>query len=102
MGIILGGSGQGEAMCANRVAGVRAAVFYGEASTKEAIDVDGEKNEDPFEIVRLARLHNDANILVLGSRFIPQEEAISAVQVFLSTDFEQGRHVNRLKKIEHL
>ena len=65
-GIILGGTGQGEAMCANRVPGVRAAIFYGEAIPEEAVDAKGRKSEDPYEIVKLARLHNNANILSIG------------------------------------
>ena len=82
-GIILGGSGQGEAMAANRVKGVRAAVFY----------------NGPDEIIKLSRQHNDANILCLGSRFIDISEAIKCVDVFLSTDFEGERHLKRINKI---
>lgn len=82
-GIVLGGSGQGEAMAANRVSGGRAAVYYG----------------GPLEIVKLAREHNDANILSLGARFLSEDEAKEAIRLFLETDFSGAeRHVRRLKK----
>jgi ribose 5-phosphate isomerase B len=84
IGILICHTGIGMSIAANRMKSIRAALCY------------------TVEHAKLARLHNDANILVLGSRFIPQEEALSAAQVFLTTDFEQGRHVGRLKKIEHL
>ena len=84
MGIIFGGSGQGEAMAANRFKGVRAAVFY-----------DG-----PDEIIDLSRLHNNANILSLGSRFITSERAIELIKQWLSVEFEGGRHQNRIAKLD--
>ena len=71
-GIILGGSGQGEAMAANRVKGVRAAVFY----------------NGPDEIIKLSRQHNDANILSLGARFMSDQEMYKIIELWLSTDFE--------------
>lgn len=84
-GIVLGYSGQGEAMCANRVKGVRAAVYYG-----------GEN-----EIVTLSREHNDANVLSLGAGFLSEEEAWSAVEVWLKTTFSEAeRHIRRIKKID--
>lgn len=84
MGIIFGGSGQGEAMCANRISGVRAGVYHG----------------GDFEIIRLMREHNNANILSMGARFISsEEEAKDAVRVFLDTKFSNDeRHVRRLSK----
>ena len=81
-GIILGGSGQGEAMAANRVKGVRAAVFY----------------NGPDEIIKLSRQHNDANILSLGARFMSDQEMYKIIELWLSTDFESGRHKRRIEK----
>ena len=83
-GIIIGGSGEGEAMCANRVRGARAAVFYG----------------GNFEIIELSRKHNNANILSLGSRFIDDELAKKAVKLWLETNFEGGRHERRVSKLD--
>ena len=83
-GIILGGSGQGEAMAANRVKGVRAAVFY----------------NGPEEIIKLSRQHNNANILSLGARFMSEEEMYNIIDIWLSTDFESGRHQRRIEKLD--
>ena len=83
-GIILGGSGQGEAMAANRVRGVRAAVFY----------------NGPDEIIKLSRQHNNANILSLGARFMSDDEMYKIIEVWLSTDFESGRHQRRIEKLD--
>lgn len=94
MGIILGGSGQGEAMCANRVSGIRAGVFYGQEFKKE-----GAEGADSFEIVKLMREHNDANILSIGARFVSVDEAKFACELFLNTKFPgDERHVRRLAK----
>ncbi len=81
-GIIIGGSGNGEAIAANKVRGIRAAVCY---ST---------------EIARLARAHNDANIMSLGARFTDDVLAKQMVDVFLSTDFEGGRHIARIADLD--
>ncbi|MBX4215564.1 RpiB/LacA/LacB family sugar-phosphate isomerase [Candidatus Parcubacteria bacterium] len=83
MGVVLGGSGQGEAMVGNRHAGVRTALYYG-------------GNQD---IVRLAREHNDANILSLGARFLSETEAMAAVLLFIQTEFSADeRHRRRIAK----
>lgn len=98
-GVMCGGSGQGEAMCANRVPGVRAAVFYGPISAKEALDREGGFSEDGYDAVRLARRHNDANVLSLGARFVSILEATEALRIFLSTEYTADpRHMRRLGK----
>ena len=84
IGIIFGGSGQGEAMAANRINGIRAAVFY----------------NGPDEIVELSRLHNNANILSIGARFVNNQEAEKVIDLWLSTYFEEGRHEKRVNKLD--
>ena len=102
-GIIIGGSGEGEAMTANRFKGVRAAVFYGEHTPIQYVDMTSRPSKDPYEIVKLARLHNDANILSIGARFATSAESKMAVQLFLETKFtNEERHVRRIKKIDSL
>ena len=83
-GIILGGSGQGEAMAANRVRGVRAAVYYG-----------SEK-----EIGQLSREHNNANVLSLGARFISEKVIYEVIETWLNKPFEGGRHQRRIDKLD--
>ena len=83
-GIILGGSGQGEAMAANRVKGVRAAVFY----------------NGPDDIIKLSRQHNNANILSLGARFMNKTEIYRVIEIWLNEPFEGGRHVRRIEKLD--
>jgi len=84
-GITIGGSGQGEAMCANRVKGARAAVYYG----------------GPFDIAVLSREHNDANILSIGARFVEEEEAREVIRVWLGTPFSGvEKHARRIEKLD--
>ena len=84
-GIILGGSGQGEAMAANRIKGVRAAVYY----------------NGPMDIIKLSREHNNANILSLGARFMSKDEIIKVIALWLSEPFAGGRHTRRVKKLDN-
>lgn len=93
-GIIIGASGQGEAMAANRISGVRAAVYYGSPPASQ-IDAGGAS----LTMLESVRSHNDANVLSLGARFITEEEAKEAVLQFLSTSFSGGeRHIRRKAK----
>lgn len=98
-GVVVGGSGQGEAMCCNRVKGIRAAVFYGSRPVTAALDVEGGRSEDGYDVVRLSRRHNDANVLSIGGRFVSGAEADEAVRLFLETPFSDSpRHARRLAK----
>ena len=80
-GIVVGGSGNGEAMAANKIKGIRCALCWNEESA------------------RLSRLHNDANMLALGERLISEEMALRIVQVWIDTEFEGGRHIARVAKL---
>jgi ribose 5-phosphate isomerase B len=81
-GIVLGGSGNGEAIVANKVIGIRCALCWS------------------LDTARWARQHNDANALALGQRTIPLELALEIVRVWLATEFAGGRHLNRIRQIE--
>jgi ribose 5-phosphate isomerase B len=81
-GIVLGGSGNGEAIVANRVAGIRCAVCWN------------------VEAARLASAHNNANMISLGERFISEHEAFAIVNIWLGTPFEGGRHQRRIEQID--
>ena len=81
-GIVFGGSGNGEAMTANKVRGVRCALCWSEESA------------------RLSRQHNDANVLSLGQRLVPEELALAIVRIWLTTDFEGGRHAKRIAQLD--
>ena len=80
-GILICGSGMGMAIVANKTKNIRAALCYSKRNTK------------------LSRLHNNANIITLGSRLINKNNAISLIKIFLSTKFEGGRHLRRIKKM---
>jgi ribose 5-phosphate isomerase B len=102
-GIVLGGDGQGEAMVANRLKGVRCGVFYGPAVTGKAVDISGRIANSPYEIVRLTRLHNDANMLSIGARLVALKEMKDVVRLWLETPFSnEERHCRRIKKIDGL
>lgn len=81
-GIVLGGSGNGEAMTANRIKGVRCGLCWNE------------------QVAIWNRSHNDGNVLSLGQRTISEEEALKIVRVWLATEFEGGRHIQRIQKID--
>jgi ribose 5-phosphate isomerase B len=81
-GIVLGGSGNGEAIVANRVKGVRCAIAW------------------DLRSARLSRQHNDANVLSLGERMMAISEALEIVELWLNTPFEGGRHLTRIRKID--
>lgn len=100
--IIMGGSGQGEAIAANRFAAIRCAVFYSPAIAQNPIDADGRTSNDPYEIVRLSRQHNDANVLSLSARFLTFDEMKTAIQIWLETPFNGvDRHAQRIAKLAH-
>ena len=81
-GVVLGGSGNGEAIAANRVRGVRCALCWNEESA------------------RLGRAHNDANVISLGQRMLGEDEALRLVRTWLEAPFEGGRHVARIRKLD--
>jgi ribose 5-phosphate isomerase B len=100
-GIILGASGQGEAMAANRIDGVRCAVFYGPVVPKGIVDISGRVSSDPYEIIRLSRLHNDANVLSLAARFVALSDMKNVIKLWLETPFSgDERHARRIKKLD--
>ncbi len=102
-GIIMGGSGQGEAIAANRVKGVRCALFYGTVTAKGAIDASGKSSDDPYEIVKLSRAHNDSNMLSLAARFLSREQMQTAIKIWLEAPgADASRHVRRVKKLDEI
>lgn len=102
-GIVIGGTGQGEAMMANRFPRVRAALFYGGALAHQAVDISGRESGDPMEIIRLSRLHNNSNVLSISARFVNEDEAKAAIKLWLETTFEgEARHKRRIRLIERL
>lgn len=94
--IVIGASGQGEAMVANRFRGVRCALYYG-LTQKVQTDNDG----NSLGIIASSRVHNDANALSLGARFVGTDEAKQVVQEWLETPFSgEERHARRVKQID--
>ncbi len=103
VGIIIGGSGQGEAMAANRIRGIRATVFYGPRLPVRAVDVTGRQSTDPYEVVNLSRAHNAANMLAIGVRFVTDEEAKTAVEQWLKSNAEvKERYMRRINLVEEM
>lgn len=101
--IIMGGSGQAENMVANKFKNVRSALFYSAVPPITEADVTGRMSDDKFEMVKLARIHNNANVLSLGVRFLTQEDAYTAVKIFLKTEFpNEERHIRRIEKIKQI
>jgi len=82
LGIVFGGSGNGEAMVANKVKGIRCGLCWNQESA------------------RLTKEHNNANVIALGARLVPEAEAIEIVKIWLNSQFAGGRHLARIKKIE--
>ncbi len=100
-GIILGGSGQGEAMAANRIKGVRCMVFYGPAVARKVIDAEGHTSHDPYSLVKLSRQHNDANMISVAARFVSLEDMKSVVMLWLGAEFSgEERHTRRNNKLD--
>ncbi|MBI2012046.1 RpiB/LacA/LacB family sugar-phosphate isomerase [Candidatus Daviesbacteria bacterium] len=90
--IIFGGSGQGEAIVANKYPNIRAVVYYGNGSTQQ-----------PLEMIPLTREHNNANVLSLGARFISEEVALKVIKLWLDTPFSgDERHIRRIEKIKKI
>ena len=103
MGIIFGGSGQAEMMVANKFKNVRCALFYATAAPVKAVDITGRKSSDPYEMIRLVREHNNANMLSLAARLLTDGEAQTAVEMFLTTVFPKDeRHLRRIDKIKEI
>lgn len=99
--IIMGGSGQGEAMAANRVKGVRCTLFYGKAIAKVAVDAEGHESDDPYAILKLSRQHNHANVLSLSGRFLSLDEIKQAAKTWLETPYDDSeRHARRVQKLD--
>lgn len=80
--VVLGGSGNGEAIAANRIDGVRCCLCWN------------------IELAKLARMHNDSNVISIGQRVTPEDQVLEIIDVWLETPFEGGRHIARLEKIE--
>lgn len=84
--IIFGGSGQGEAICANRFNGIRCTTYY----------------HYDLEIIKLSKEHNNANVLSIGARFVNNEQALESILLWLETKYEGGRHEVRNRALDNL
>ena len=102
-GIIFGGSGQGEAIVANKFKNVRCALFYGPVLPSVGTDITGKTSDDPYEMLMLTREHNNSNMLSLGVRFLTEQDAFNAVKLFLNSKYSgEERHARRIAKIKKL
>jgi len=101
--IIFGGSGQGEAMAANRFNGIRCTVWYGPSMPVEAVNAEGVLSTDPYELLTLSKEHNNANVLSIAGRFVGDEEALKVAILWLNKKFGgEERHVRRTQKLDKL
>ena len=101
-GIIFGGSGQGEAMVANRYPGIRCTVWYGPSTPIEAVDAVGTLSSNPYEILKLSKEHNNANVLSIAGRFVNDAEALKVAILWLNEVFHgEERHTRRIAKIDN-
>lgn len=102
-GIIFGGSGQGEAIVANKTKGVRCGLIYAPVSGERAINIEGVKSDNPLVIVDLIREHNDANMISFGVRFLAEEEILRAIDVWLQAKGPvHERHIRRVNQIKEI
>lgn len=102
-GIIFGGSGQGEAIAANKFNGVRCALFYAAVPPVEPINIEGDTSTDPYAILKLTREHNDANMLSIGFRFVKEADVLNGVKLWLENPGPTAeRHIRRINKIKAL
>lgn len=101
--IVFGSSGEGEAIVANKFKNVRAVVFYSPALPAHAVDINGRTSSDSFEMIRLTREHNDANVLSIGASILSEEDALNAINLWLQAPFSNDdRHVRRIEKIKEI
>ncbi|MGI8420004.1 MAG: RpiB/LacA/LacB family sugar-phosphate isomerase [Candidatus Levyibacteriota bacterium] len=102
-GVIFGGSGQGEAIVANKFKGIRCALFYTPVVPVQTVDIEGDKSTDPFEMLKLTREHNGANMLSIATRFLTEEDVLKAVKLWLDTTDPTGeRHLRRIEEIKQI
>lgn len=95
--IVVGASGEGEGIVANRFKGVRAAVYYG--GGREQKDASGQT----LDIIKSSRIHNNSNVLALGARFLTEDDAKGAIEEWLTTPFSgEERHKRRIAQIDHV